>query len=74
LLRSHKARLRASLIRATDVDRYVAHQILRIAIDRSERLQLYVQGAQREALREAGTMLRSLARLYMLSPGLRLRA
>jgi hypothetical protein len=74
LLRSHKVPLRAWVIRETEVDRYVAHQILRIAIDRSQRLQLYVQGAQRDALRETRTMLRSLARLYMRSPGLRLRA
>lgn len=74
LLRSHKARLRAWIILDTDVDRYVAHQILRIAIDRSARLQLYVQGAQRDALRATRSLLRSLARLYMRSPGLRLRA
>jgi len=51
LLRTHKARLRAGLIRDTGVDRYLAHQILRIAIDRGARLRLYVQGPQRDALR-----------------------
>src|SRR5580698_6357577 len=74
LLRSHKVRLRESIISKTGGDRYVAHQILRIAIDRSARLQLYVQGTQRDALRSTRSMLRSLARLYMRSPGLRLRA
>jgi hypothetical protein len=74
LLRSHKVRLRESIISNTGGDRYVAHQILRIAIDRSARLQLYVQGTQRDALRSTRSMLRSLARLYMRSPGLRLRA
>jgi hypothetical protein len=74
LLRSHKVRLRESIISNTGGDRYVAHQILRIAIDRSARLQLYVQGTQRAALRSTRSMLRSLARLYMRSPGLRLRA
>jgi hypothetical protein len=74
LLRSHKAQLRSWIILDTDVDRYVAYQILRIAIDRSVRLQLYVQGAQRDALRATRRLLRSLARLYMRSPGLRLRA
>jgi hypothetical protein len=74
LLRSHKVRLRESIIGNTGGDRYVAHQILRIAIDRSARLQLYVQGTQRDALRSTRSMLRSLARLYMRSPGLRLRA
>jgi hypothetical protein len=74
LLRAHKARLLASIIRSTGVDRYGAHQVLRIAIQRSERLQLYVAGAQREALRRTRAMLRRLVRLYMRSPGLRLRA
>ncbi|MFI4895767.1 MAG: putative zinc-binding metallopeptidase [Steroidobacterales bacterium] len=74
LLRSHKACLRSWVIRDTEADRYVAHQILRIAIERSVRLRLYVRGAQRQALRAVRTMLRSLARLYMRSPGLRLRA
>jgi hypothetical protein len=74
LLRAHKGRLRDTLIRDTGADRYVAHQVLRIAIDRSGRLGLYVRGRQRDALRAARTMLRSLTRLYMRSPGLRLRA
>jgi hypothetical protein len=74
LLRTHKARLRAGLIRDTGVDRYLAHQILRIAIDRSVRLGLYVQGPQRNALRATRAMLRRLVRVYMRSPGLRLRA
>ena len=74
LLRSHKARLRGAIIRDTGVDRYVAHQVLRIAIDRSARLQLYVHGRQRDALRATRGMLRRLVRVYMRSPGLRLRA
>ncbi len=74
LLRAHKAQLHAAVMRDSGVDRYVAHQVLRIAIDRSARLQLFAQGRQRDALRAARRMLRSLARLYMRSPGLRLRA
>jgi len=74
LLRAHKARLRAAIERDTEADRYAAHQILRIAIERSGRLRLYVRGSQRQTLRHARSMLRSLARLYMRSPGLRLRA
>ena len=74
LLRAHKAGLRSALMRDADVDRYVAHQVLRIAIDRSARLRLFAQGRQRDALRAARRMLRRLARLYMRSPGLRLRA
>jgi len=74
LLRSNKPRLLAYLIRSTSVDRYGAHQVLRTAISRSERLQLYVSGSQRESLRKTRIMLRRLVRLYMRSQGLRLRA
>ena len=63
LLRAHKPQLLGSVIRATGVDRYAAYQVLRTAIDRGERLQLYVRGPQRR-----------LVRLYMRSQGLRLRA
>jgi hypothetical protein len=73
-LRSHKPRLLASLIRTTGVDRYAAHQVLRTAIHRSEQLQLWVRGSQREALRRTRMMLVRLVRLYMRSQGLRLRA
>jgi hypothetical protein len=74
LLRSHKPQLLAYIIRTTGVDRYGAYQVLRTAIDRSERLQLYVRGAQRESLRATRLMLRRMVRLYMRSQGLRLRA
>jgi hypothetical protein len=74
LLRAHKSALLAAVIRATGVDRYAAHQVLRTTIDRSERLRLYVRGRQRESLRDARLMLRRLVRLYMRSQGLRLRA
>jgi hypothetical protein len=74
LLRAHKAQLRSHLMRATGVDRYAAHQVLRTAIERGERLRLYVRGPQRAALSAARTMLRRMVRLYMRSQGLRLRA
>src|SRR5579863_9347523 len=51
LLRSNKPQLLASLIRASGVDRYAAHQVLRTTIDRAERLQLFVRGSQRASLR-----------------------
>jgi hypothetical protein len=73
-LRANKPRLLLSLIRATEVDRYAAHQVLRTAIHRSEQLELYVRGSQRESLRRTRIMLRRLVRLYMRSQGLRLRA
>jgi hypothetical protein len=74
LLRSNKAQLLTSMIRTTGVDRYAAYQVLRTAIDRGARLQLYVRGSQRASLRATRTMLRRLVRLYMRSQGLRLRA
>jgi hypothetical protein len=74
LLRAHRTRLLAGAVRSTGVDRYAAYQVLRIAIERCERLQLYVDGTQREALRASRIMLRRLIRLYMRSAGLRLRA
>jgi hypothetical protein len=74
LLRAHKQRLLSATIRATGVDRYAAYQILRTAIERSERLQLYVQGGQRQSLSDTRAMLRRLVRRYMRSQGLRLRA
>jgi hypothetical protein len=74
LLRSRKAQLLASMIRSTGVDRYGAHQVLRTAIVRSERLGLFVRGSQRQALRSARQMLQRLVRRYLRSHGLRLRA
>jgi hypothetical protein len=74
LLRSHKPQLIASMIRSTGVDRYGAYQVLRTAIQRSERLGLHVRGSQREALRAARLMLQRLVRRYLRSHGLRLRA
>jgi hypothetical protein len=74
LLRAHKPQLLAHLMRATGVERYAAHQVLRTAIERGERLRLYVRGPQRVALSAARHMLRRMVRLYMRSQGLRLRA
>jgi Putative zinc-binding metallo-peptidase len=74
LLRAHKVRLLAGLIRTTGVEPYAAHQVLRTAIGRCQHLRLYVQGPQRLALRRARITLRRLLRLYMRSQGLRLRA
>jgi putative zinc-binding metallo-peptidase len=74
LLRAHKPALLAWLVRSSGVERYVAHQLLRTAISRSQHLDLYVRGTQRAALRDARIMLRRMLRLYMRSQGLRLRA
>jgi hypothetical protein len=74
LLRAHKPRLLAWMTRASAADRYVAHQILRTVIERSAVLELYTRGGQREALAAARKMLLRLARRYLRSQGLRLRA
>lgn len=73
LLRAHRTRLQAALMRATGVDRYGVQQVLRTAIERADRLRLYVQGDRRTALRAARLMLARMVRLYMRSNGLRLR-
>jgi hypothetical protein len=74
LLRANKAQLLSATLRATGADRYLAHQILRGAIERSARQRLFVRGSQRVTLRDTRVMLARLARLYMRSQGLRLRA
>ncbi len=74
LLRAHKARLLAWMMRTSGVDRYTAHQVMRTAIERSEALRLRVGGTQREALALARRLLQRLARRYLRSQGLRLLA
>jgi hypothetical protein len=73
LLRAHRRALLATLMSSAGVDRYVAHQLLRMAIERCDRLRLTVQGERRTALRAARVMLVRLARLYLRSQSLRLR-
>lgn len=70
LLRAHKVRLHAWMLEATGVDRYIAHQILRAAIERSDHLNLVVAGSQRAALAATRRVLRQLARRYLASQGL----
>lgn len=74
LLRLQKAWLRKALIRDTGIDRYLAHQVMRVVIERCERRELYVRGAQREALRNVRRMMRRLTKLYIRSRGLSLHA
>jgi len=74
LLRAHKAHLLSSMMAATGVDRYVAHQIMRASIERSEQLRLHVAGSQRAALTAARSMLCQLASRYLASHGLQLNA
>jgi hypothetical protein len=63
-MRANKNPLVNAVARELDMERYSIHQILRMLIERSESLKLYVHGGQRDALRHARWMLERLARLY----------
>ncbi|MEO6185751.1 MAG: putative zinc-binding metallopeptidase [Steroidobacteraceae bacterium] len=62
-LRSHKRQLLAAAKQVSDADSYMLHQVLRLAIDRSDNMQLYLRGSQRNALPHARWLLGSLARV-----------
>jgi hypothetical protein len=64
LMRANKNPLVNAVARDLVMERYSIHQILRMLIERSESLRLYVQGNQRDALRHSRWMLERLARLY----------
>jgi hypothetical protein len=64
LLRTHRAGLVSSALRELDTERYCVEQILRMVIERSEKLRLWVRGSQRDALRHARWMIVYLTRLY----------
>ena len=50
LLRAHRARLVNSAMRELGAERYCVEQILRMVIERAEKLRLWVRGTQRDAL------------------------
>jgi len=64
LLRAHKSQLVGQVSRELIIPPYSAYQILRMLIERSELMKLYVRGSRREALRDARAGLTRLARLY----------
>jgi hypothetical protein len=64
LLRSAAAPLVRAVVRETGADRYSVQQMLRIAIERSDKLQLRVRGSRRDAMRHARWMLARITRLY----------
>jgi hypothetical protein len=64
LLRAQKAPLVAAVARELGMERYSVHQILRMLIERSESLKLFVQGNRRDAIRHSRWMLERIARLY----------
>ena len=74
LLRAHKQALVRSLMRTTGFNRYSVHQIMRMAIERCERLELAVRPPRRQALRRARAALAHLVHAYGRSEALRVTA
>jgi hypothetical protein len=64
MLRAAKPRLVAALVRELGVDRYSVYQIIRMAIERSDKLRLFVRGNRRDAVRHARWTLARMIRLY----------
>lgn len=64
VLRAASSDLVASVARDLGMERYSVHQILRMLIERSEILKLYVRGSRRDAVRHSRWMLTQLTRLY----------
>lgn len=62
-LRAHRRELLAPSSVYGDFDHYTLHHALRIAIDGSDNMQLYLRGSQRHALPHARWLLARLARL-----------
>ena len=63
-LRLSKVRLVAALVRELGVDRYSVYQMLRMAIERGDKLELFLRGSRRDALPHARWALARLLRLY----------
>jgi hypothetical protein len=62
-LRAHRRELLASKALLADFDHYTLHHALRIAIEGSDNMQLYLRGSQRNAMPHARWLLARLARL-----------
>jgi hypothetical protein len=63
-LRAHSLALVNGTMRELGAERYSVEQILRIAVERAEKLGLWVRGSRRDALRHSRWMLVYLTRLY----------
>ena len=63
-LRAHSQSLVNGAMRELDAERYSVEQILRIMVERAEKLRLWVRGSRRDALRHARWMIVYLTRLY----------
>lgn len=64
LLRANRKSLIASVSRKLQLERYSVQQIVRMLIERSDTLKLYVRGNRRDAVRNARWLLERLASLY----------
>jgi hypothetical protein len=64
LLRTQRTSLVAGVARELSTEPYTVRQILRMLIERSEELTLYVRGSKREALRHSRWMLERITRFY----------
>jgi hypothetical protein len=64
VLRAARSRLVATVARETGEERYTVYQVLRMAIERSQKLELYLRGSRRDALRHARWALARMLRLY----------
>jgi len=64
LLRTHRATLVAHVARTLQTERYTVQQVLRMLIERSEGLRLYVRSSKREAVRHSRSMLERITRFY----------
>ena len=64
LLRAHRSGLVNSAMRELGAERYCVEQILRMVIERADKLRLWVRGTQRDALRHSRWMVVYLTRLY----------
>ncbi len=64
LLRANEARLVKVTMRALGAERYLVEQILRIVVERAEKLRLWVRGSRRDALRHLRDTVVYLTRLY----------
>ena len=63
-LRAHSLHLVNATMRELHAERYSVEQILRIVVERADKLGLWVRGSRRDALRHARWMLVYLTRLY----------
>jgi hypothetical protein len=62
--RAHEKWLVNGVVRELGAERYSVEQILRIMVERSEKLRLWLRGSRRDALRHARWILVYLTRLY----------